>query len=553
MEYTYNEYADKVINGEINAPQNIILACKRYKEWFTRDDIYFDAEDVEQKIRVISKLKHCTGEHNGKNFILLPWEQWVLAGIFGFKYKDTNKRVTRKAFLMLPRKNGKTAFASAIAICCAIADKENNAEVELVANSRQQAHIAFDITSNFCESVDKKNKIFKRYRDTILIPKTKSKIQVLSSDAMGNDGYNSSCFIIDEFHAARNWDLYNVMKSSQGMRKQPLAIIITTAGFLLNSYPCYEHRLTCIDILKGNKVDDSQFSAIYELDEGDDWENPQSWAKCSPSLGHVVGYDFYKDEIQSVKNNPALETGVKTKDFNIFCQTKNVWLSDNLVSECFKQFKFEDLYDEDCYMGVDLSSINDLTCFSVLFPPNSDRKLFPDKYIFTNYLYVPQAALDESTNSDLYKQWVQQKYAYLTAGNVVDYDEILKQQLFIYDKTYIMAVGYDSWNATQWAINATAEGLPLYPFSQSLGNFNKPTKEFERLIRQGQVVIQHNPAIRWAFNNVEIKSDWNNNQKPVKANSDNNRKIDPVISMIQALGTYLSKQTGASDGVVLPV
>lgn len=102
---------------------------------------------------------------------------------------------------------------------------------------------------------------------------------------MGNDGYNASCFILDEFHATKTWDLYNVMKSSQGMRDQPLAIIITTAGYLLNGYPCYEHRLNCIDILKGNKTDDTQFSLIFELDANDDWEDESNWIKCAPSLG----------------------------------------------------------------------------------------------------------------------------------------------------------------------------------------------------------------------------------------------------------------------------
>lgn len=554
MDYKYDEYADEILNGTIKSNEAIFLACKRYKDWFKREDIYFDKEDVERKIRVVSRLKHFTGHHNGKNFILLPWQQWCVANIFGWKWKHNNTRVTKNVFMMLSRKSGKTAFASAIGICCAIADGENNAEIELVANSRQQAHIAFDITKNFCESVDAKKKIFKRYRDSILIPSSKSKIQVLSSDAMGNDGYNSSCFILDEFHAARDWDLYNVMKSSQGMREQPLAIIITTAGFLLNGYPCYEHRLTCMDILKGNKKDDTQFSAIYELDEKDDWQNEENWIKCSPSLGQTVNKEYLQDQITAAINNPALETGVKTKNFNMFCQSKDIWIPDKYLTDAFGKVEIDDFIDEESYMGVDLSAISDLTSTTILFPPNEDREIYPDKFVFKNYLYIPSATIEESINSELYKQWKRQGYATVTSGNVVDYDYILKDQLELYDKTYLLRVGYDSWNATQWAINATNEGLPLYPFSQALGNFNKPTKAFEMLIKQGKVVIDMNPAIRWCFNNVEIKSDWNNNSKPVKAQNDNNRKIDPIISMIQALGTYLEKQgNGYSDGEVLSV
>lgn len=553
MEYTYDSYADNVISGKIKSCETIFLACKRYKDWFNRDDIYFDKEDVEQKIRVVSRLKHSTGEHNQKPFILLPWEQWCVANIFGWKWKETNLRVCRNVFIMISRKAGKTAFAAALAILCAIADKEANAEVELVANSRQQAKIAFDITSNFCESCDTKNKIFKRYRDSILIPKTKSKIQILSSDAMGNDGYNSSCFVLDEFHAARNWDLYNVMKSSQGMRLQPLAIIITTAGYLLNGYPCYEHRLNCIDILKGVKKDDTQFSAIYELDAEDDWEDESNWIKCAPSLGVTVNYDYLREQILSTKNNPALEVGVKTKNFNMFCQTKNVWIPEHYLKDCFDKLDINDFKDEDCFMGVDLSAISDLTATSLLFPPNPNRKIHPDKYIFFNNLYLPEDTIEESTNSELYKLWKRQKYLTVTSGNVVDYDFILKDQIKTYNNTYLLAIGYDSWNATQWAINATAEGLPLYPYSQAIGNFNKPTKMMEMLIRQGKVIIDFNPVVRWSFNNVELKYDWNANCKPVKCGGDQSKKIDPVISMLQALGTYLNKQSGIGDGEVLSV
>lgn len=554
MIYEYDTYSNDILSGKIKSNEAIYLACKRYKEWFKRDDIYFDSEDVEQKIRVISRLKHTTGQFNGKPFILLPWQQWCIANIFGWKYKDSHLRVTKNVFMMLSRKSGKTAFAAAIGICCAIADKEHGAEVELVANSRQQAHIAFDITKNFVESVDPKKKIFKRYRDNIIIPSSKSKIQVLSSDAMGNDGYNSSCFILDEFHAARDWQLYNVMKSSQGMRRQPLSIIITTAGFLLNGYPCYEHRLTCLDILKGNKIDDTQFSAIYELDPKDDWEDESNWIKCSPSIGHTVTRTYLQDQIQAAKNNPALETGVRTKNFNMFCQSKEVWIADKYLRDTFSVVDREKLKDEDCFMGVDLSAISDLTVTSILFPPNEDRDYLPDKYIFINKLYIPSAAIEESFNADIYKQWRRQHYATVTSGNVVDYDYILKDQLESYNKYYILKVSYDSWNATQWAINATNEGLPLYPYSQAIGNFNRPTKAFEMLIKQGKVIIDMNPAVRWCFNNVELKTDYNANAKPVKAANDQNRKIDPIISMIQALGGYLEYcGDGFSDGEVLNV
>ena len=536
----YTNYAKSILSNEIVACEAIKLACKRFIDWFSRDDIYFDYDDVDRKIGFIYKLRHSTGQHNGMHFELLPWQQFCIANIFGWKYIDTDFRVTKNVFIMISRKAGKTAFAAAIGLCCALVDNEPNAEIELVANSAAQAHLAFDHCHNFCESVDPKKKVFKRYRDSIRIPRTKSKIQVLASDSMGLDGYNSSCFILDEFHAAKNWDLYNVMKSSQGMRRQPLAIVITTAGFLLGDYPCYQYRQTCMEILRGLKEDDTQFSAIYELDEDDDWMNEDVWIKCAPSLGQTVYKSYLRDQVQSAINNSSLEVGVKTKNFNMFCQSSDIWISDDYLQKVSKKVDVAKLKDEYCYMGVDLSAISDLTSTSVMFPPNPNREYHPDKFIFKSFVYVPQEALETSTNADLYKQWKASKAISVTSGNVVDYDYILLDQKQVMQSVCLQGVYYDSWNATQWAINATNEGLPLEPYSQALGNFNKPTKLFEMLVKSGKVIIDTNPCVRWCFGNVELKYDWNENCKPIKSGNEKNKKIDPVISMLEALGGYLN-------------
>lgn len=541
LDKPYNKYANDILTGNIKSCEAIRLACERYVKWFDREDIFLDEDEIDNKIRFISMMKHSTGKHNGKPFILLDWQSWVIANIFGWKYKETNLRVINNVFIMISRKAGKTAFASAIGLCCAIADGEPNAEVELVANSRQQAHIAFDMTYNFAESLDPRKKRIKRFRDSIKIPKTKSKIQVLSSDAMGNDGYNSSCFILDELHAAKDWSLYNVMKSSQGMRQEPLAIVITTAGFLLNGYPCYEYRKMCIEILKGLKEDDSQFAAIYELDPEDNWQDETNWIKCAPSLGQTVSYKYLRDQVQLAINQPAQQVGIQTKNFNMFCQSKDIWIPDSYIENSSANVNIDDFLNEQCYMGVDLSSISDLTCTSIMFPPNPNRKQYPDKFVFKNYIYLPETALNESINCELYKLWKRQKYLDVTSGNVVDYDYILAKQIELSKQTYIANVAYDDWNATQWAINATSEGLPLTPYSQSLGNFNKPTKTFEMLIRQNKIIIDNNPIVRWCFGNVELRIDHNENCKPMKAGNEKSKKIDPIIAMLQSLGIYLNE------------
>lgn len=536
----YIQYAKDVIRGKIIACENIILACERFLSWFNRDDMAFDYADVDQKIRFVSKMKHSTSIHNNQPFILLPWQQWCFACIFGWKWVKNNLRVTENVMMFMARKNGKTATCAAIALVAAICDKEAQPEIEFVANNAQQANIGFEQTKNYAESLDPKKKIFKRYRNEIRLPIVKGSIKVLASDSMGLDGFNSSLFILDEMHAQRNWDLYNVLRSSQGMRQQPLAIVITTAGFLLNGYPCYEMRSTCTEILKGLKTDDTTFAALYELDENDDWKDESVWIKANPSLGTTVRIEYLRNQVQQATNNTALEIGVKTKNFNIFCQSSEVWISDNYIQNVSRQIDLSKLNGEYCYMGVDLSAISDLTSTSLLFPPNPYRDYYPDKYIFKSFIYIPEEAFEVSINSDLYKLWRRHKYVNMTSGNVVDYDYILLDQKQTMQSTTLQGVYYDNWNATQWAINATNEGLPLEPYSQSLGNFNKPTKLFEMLVKSDKVIIDDNPCVRWCFQNVELKYDWNDNCKPIKSAGDKNKKIDPIISMLEALGGYLN-------------
>lgn len=535
----YISYAKNVLNGKIVACEAIKLACKRFLSWFERDDMYFDYSDVDYKIKFIYKLRHHTGQHDKQHFDLLPWQQFCIANIFGFKWNDTGFRVTRNVFIMIARKAGKTAFAAAIAICCALIDNEPGAEIEFVANSSAQAAIGFEHVSGFCSSIDPKKKFLKTFRNRLEIPKTSSKIQVLCSESMRLDGYNASCFILDEFHAAKTWQLYNVMKSSQGMRRQPLSIVITTAGFLVgDEYPCYQYWKMCKEILRGLKEDDTQFSAIYELDEDDDWTNEDVWTKCAPSLGQTVFKYELESEVTRAKNNNALQNDIKTKNFNMFCQSQETWIEYKYLIDASEKVALEDFNGEETYMGVDLSMTNDLTCSAIMMPPNKRRKKWPDKFVFKTNIYVPDAAFD-GPNGEKYKTWKRQGYIYVTSGATIDYDFVLKDQLNINKNCYLEGVYYDEWNAKDWQNKADEQGLPMYPFSQRLANFNMATKRFEELIKAGKVVIDDNPCVRWTFDNCELKYDHNENCKPVKANGTKSNKIDPVIAMLECLGGWL--------------
>ena len=549
---TYNKYAYDVVNGNIIACKAVQNACKRYISWFDRDDIFFSYDDVDNKIKFVSKMKHSTGIHARKNFVLLPWQQFAFAGIFGWKWNDTGYRVTKKALLFVSRKNGKTALAASLALCCAVADNEQGAEINIVANNAKQAEICYEQTKDYAESIDPKGKLFKRFRRDIKIPITKSTIQVHSSDSMGLDGYNSSAAIIDEFHAAEDWGLYNVLMSSMGMRTQPLMLIITTAGFLTGeTYPCYSMYVTSKQILDNIKSDDTLFPLLYELDEGDDWEDENNWIKCSPSLGQTVLYSYMREQIQDAKNNTSLEVGVRTKNLNMFCQSQNIWLSIEKIHSVMEEVNIDDYIDEIAFGGCDLSVVCDLTAHAICIPPNPDRKLYPDKFIFKQWSYIPEDAIENSPNKEYYKEYIRRNQAYKTAGNVVDYNYILKDQLKLNSKLQIIDYGYDAYNATSWAISAEQQGLPLCIYGQTLGNFNKPTKFFEMLVRSGKCVIDKNIVTDWCFSNCELCFDHMENCKPVKANGDKNNKIDCVIAVLESLGCYLNSKYFAPEAWII--
>lgn len=531
LDCKYTQYAQKVIDGEIIACEYVKLACSRYLKLLKRKDVYFKPEKADKVINFISKLKHFTGSHNGKPFILQEWQKFIIYSIYGF-YKEDGTRLVRNAYIEVARKNGKTALVAAMCLYHLIADGENNAQVILSATSAKQAKICFDMCSNFLRPLDVKGKFFKRYRDTIKFDATTSSLHIVAADASKLDGYNASAFVCDELHEFPDGSVFNVLQSSQGMREQPMAICITTAGFNLSSF-CYEMRSSMVELLYGKKQDDSQFAIIFTLDKNDDYDDEEVWQKSSPNLGVTVKKEYLKQQAQQAKNNPTLLTSYLTKLQNIWLSSSEEWISANYIMKAQKKFNYSDFEEPFAYLGVDLGATSDLTCISCMIP-------YEEKLYFRNYYFLPSECLTTNPNRELYRLWKQQGHLIVTPGNVCDYDAALNELMKLNEQVQIVQLSYDSWNATQFAISATENGLPLVPFSQSISSLNRPTKELARLILSGKVIIYENPIDRFCFQNVVIKRDYNDNERPTKDSY--NQKIDGVMGMIMALGGYLTSE-----------
>ena len=534
----YIIYAKQIVNYEIPAGSYIIKACQRFLDWFERDDIYFNYETVDQKIRLVSKLKL----QEGNNFDLLPFQQWIFANLYGWYYVDEpDERVISNALILTARKNGKSVLGASIAIASAIGDGVKAPEIAFIANSSKQAGMLFKYCRRLIKSVDPNEKIFHYTRNLITIPALDGSIDVLASDTSRLDGRSDQLFIQDEAHAAKSSEIWDVLRTGQGARKNPLAVSITTAGFLVGAeYPLYNMWEHCTQFLDKKIDDDSFFAALYQMDEGDDWTDESMWLKANPSLGTTLTKKYLREQVQTALQQPSREVSIKTKNFNIWCQSAMSWIPDNKIAECMVKIDMNKLIGEDCYMGVDLASVSDLTAISVMWPPNPDREYYPDKFIFKSLAYLPEDTVENHYNRDQYKTFIRNKELISIPGNVTDYDVILEDQVNINNAMNLITVAYDTYNATQWGLDAEAKGLHLQPFSQSLFNFNRPTKEFERLLLQGKVIIDESLLTRWCFKNVELKFDFNENVKPIKANMDKNNKIDICISMLESLGAYLA-------------
>lgn len=532
----YKQYAEDIVNEKMVSCRYIKLAAQRYLSWFDREDIQFIPDRADHVVNFIEKLKHFQQPFAGKQFLLEPWQKWFLYGIYGWYYTDTDDRVIKHIILDCGRKTGKSMLAAAMSLY-AMLEGGYGIECDIVANTRAQAKILFDMCVGISKRMDPKRKHLRQTINRIKYDKKESFIQVLASEAASLDGYGSYFYVEDEFHAATDTKLFDVLASSQGARHNPLSMIVTTAGYNLTGPYYTEIRKGLIDMLEGVVENDSLFGLIYTLDEGDDYHDPAVWKKANPNLGVTVPESYIKDRIENIKTNPLSEIDVITKTMNQWVQSKETWITDETVMKSFEKLDLNKLKGELAFGGIDLASVSDETSVNIMFPPNPDREYYPDKYIFYSRAYLPEDALVTSPNADFYKKAKMAGHLWTTPGNVTDYDFILRD-LIDFNNDYVLEkVAYDAYNSSQFVINAQDSGLMMEPFAQGLGSFNRATKEFERLILSGKVVIDGNVVTRWNFANVVIKEDNNFNTKPIKSNKQ--QKIDIVIAMLQSLGIYL--------------
>ena len=530
------QYAQQVFNGEVLVCEYVTLAIKRYyndlenaldKGW------YFDRKAAQRAISFIEKLKHTKGKWAGQRFKLEPWQQFILWNIFGWMKADGTRRF-RYVYVEIARKNGKTALSAGIGLYMLFADGEARPEVYSAATVKDQARICFSDAVEIVKKTDLKNYL-SPYRNSIVYELKGGTMKPLSSDYGTHDGLNPSCGIIDEFHAHKDSGMFDVIKSAFGARRQPLMFIITTAGFNKNG-ACYAYRSNVIKVLQGINEDDSLFGIIYTLDRKEEWDNPKMWIKSNPNLGVSVFPEYLSDQVNDAKNRPEAVRNVMTKNVNLWVDAEKTWIIDDMWQKCIGTTDRESLRGCQCWGGLDLSNVSDITAFVLLFHENDHFQLLP-------FFWIPEEKMLEKIRKENinYDKWVSHGYVKVTAGNVLDYDFVKADILQIVEEFDFQSTAYDRWNASQTIIDLQNEGMECSPFGQGYGSMGAPTKEFEKIVLTQKLEHFGNPVLRWMIASTVIKTDPAGNIKPDKEKSV--QKIDGIVASIMALGEWMTAQS----------
>ncbi len=562
----YIDYARAVASGEQPAGKYVSLEVDRFLEDLGRvgDDDFewtFDAEKAERYIGFIQQfLVHTRGKWAGKPFVLSPWQQYFVANIFGWEQKEKGYRRFRTALLFVARKSGKTQLAAGIAIAMAVLDNEAAGEYVFAASKKDQAKIAFDEVSRILRKCPKgvRNR-FQTRRHEVFAPND-GIMKALSSDANTLDGLSLHLGVLDEYHSQKTSDLWNVLKSSMGSRENPLMLAITTAGFLPDG-PCATAMATGKQVLEGRKQDDRTLAMIYQIDDDDDWQDPEIWVKANPGLGDSISLDYLLSQATQAKNiGGRAVVEFQTKHCNLFTAGSDIWIQpeiwDKQVEDTWRPKK-----GADCYAGLDLASVSDLSALALLFPR-------PDGSWYTEvHHFVPEDAIKrrlEQDETSVYAEMAENEFVHITEGNVTDYAEIRKfvtgviikdnkvEQLpgSIAEDYNLIGLAYDRFNSSQLVIDLIGDGITATPHGQGFVSMSQPTKEIERMCLDGELWHADDKLLAWEVGNVFIQMDPAGNVKPNKEKAAD--KIDGVVAMAMSVGEMLHHLANPEEDDSIP-
>lgn len=530
-------YLDAIEGGEI-------VVCKRIRKVYTRlvyeaenpGKYRFDEERANRPIEFIERFcKHSKGEWAGQPVRLELFQKAFISALFGFVDSKTGFRKYREAFFMVARKNGKSTMLAGIALYMLLADGEAGAEVYSVATKKDQAKIIFDEVCHMVSQSPYLRKHIKKRKSDLYFSASMSKLQPLGKNSDTLDGLNSSCVILDEAHAVKDRNLYEVMKQSQSARTQPLFVTITTAGTVRECIFDDMYSYAC-KVADGVITDPTFLPIVYELDSKAEWKDPGAWFKPNPGLGRIKKLEDLMAKVERAKQSPKDLSGILCKDFNVRETLYNAWLDfDTINNE--STFSLEDF--RGCYAigGADLSLTTDLTCATVLML-NPDTR---ERYVWQMY-WLPEDNFNQRVQEEKipYDKWREAGLVRLCRGNTIDYSDVTAFFLELVNEHGItpLWVYYDSWSARYWVEEMEGYGFKMERCIQGAKTLSLPMQNLGADLQAKKVNYNNNPILKWCLTNTAVQEDRNGNIVPKKASSPKQR-IDGTASLLDAyVGLY---------------
>lgn len=505
---------------------------------------YFDERSAVIAVNFFERLlRHSKGEWSGQPFTLQEWQKRdIVRPLFGWRRKSDHTRRYRTAYIEVPRKNGKSTLSAGIALYMLFADGEPAAEIYSAAADREQAAIVFDEAKRMVEASPELKSRSEIYKRAIFVPETLSSYKVLSADAPTKHGINAHGIIFDELHAQPNRELWDVLTTSIGARRQPLIVAVTTAGYDHNSI-CWEQHEYARQVMRGIIDDPTFFSYIAAADEADDWMSQETWAKANPSLGVTIKKEYLEQEARRAKQSPAYQNTFRRLHLNQWTQQETRWLDLAAWDECGAPFDAKLLDGAICYGGLDLASTSDIAAFVLCFPHEAGED---EHYIWLPFFWIPEENIIERSRRDRvpYDAWARAGLLYVTPGNVIDYGFIVRTIEALGERYHIREIAFDRWGAFQVSQQLEGAGFTMVGFGQGFNSMSVPTKELLRIVLNHRLRHGGHPVLRWMADNMVVSTDPAGNVKPNKQKS--REKIDGIVAGIMALDRAMRHRASGS-------
>lgn len=494
----------------------------------------------DKAIRAINFIQtlcsHTKGRWAGVSFLLIPWQFVLIWRIFGTCKKDGTRQY-RIIYCEIPKKNGKSELAAAIALICLVADDEPGAEVYSAAADKDQAGLVYQVAAQMIRQERVLAERLKIVDSTkrIIDHKYNSFYKVLSAESFTKHGINPSAIIFDELHAQPKRDLWDVLvEGTDYARTQQLVFAITTAGIYDKESIGWETHDYADQVNRGIIEDDSFLPVLYCADKkNDDLEDPKVWKKLNPSIGHIFDLKKIKDDYAKVKNRPARLNNFYRFRLNIWVNQITRWIDMYQWDLCKAKVDKGTLLGRDCFAALDLSSTTDLSALAMVFPPIEPK----EKWKALVRCYVPDDTIIRRSAEDRvpYNLWRDAGYITATPGNVIDY-AFIRKEVNSFSKIFnLVEVAYDPWGAVKLAVELGEEdGIPMVEHRQGYKSMSPSSKEFEKLVISNEIQYDGNPVLRWCVDNLVVTMDAAENIKPAKDKA--RERIDAAVAVIMAIG-----------------